>query len=46
MALAVAIDATLVRLLLAPATMRLFGDKNWWAPKPLLALRSMLGFGR
>jgi RND superfamily putative drug exporter len=46
MALAVAIDATLVRLLLAPATMRLFGDKNWWAPKPLLALRSALGFGR
>ena len=32
MALAVAIDATLVRLLLVPATMRLFGRWNWWAP--------------
>jgi RND superfamily putative drug exporter len=30
MALAVTIDATLVRLLLVPATMRLFGDWNWW----------------
>ncbi len=43
MALAVTIDATLVRLLLAPATMRLFGDRNWWAPAPLLKLRSKLG---
>ena len=33
MALAVALDATLVRVLLVPATMRLFGDLNWWAPK-------------
>jgi RND superfamily putative drug exporter len=32
MALAVAIDATLVRTLLVPSTMRLFGDLNWWAP--------------
>ena len=30
MALAVALDATLVRVLLVPATMRLFGDWNWW----------------
>jgi RND superfamily putative drug exporter len=30
--LAVAIDATLVRVLIVPATMRLFGDLNWWAP--------------
>ncbi len=44
MALAVTIDATLVRLLLAPATMRLFGDKNWWAPAPLLKVRALLGF--
>jgi RND superfamily putative drug exporter len=43
MALAVAIDATLVRLLLVPATMRLFGAWNWWAPAPLLKLRAMLG---
>ncbi len=44
MALAVAIDATLVRLLLVPATMRLFGDWNWWAPAPLAKLRRKLGF--
>jgi RND superfamily putative drug exporter len=39
MALAVALDATLVRILLVPATMRLFGHLNWWAPRPLAALR-------
>src|SRR5207244_4147341 len=32
MALAVAIDATLVRGLLVPATMQLLGDWNWWLP--------------
>ena len=32
LAVAVAIDATLVRALLVPATMRLLGDWNWWAP--------------
>ena len=26
------LDATLVRVLIVPATMRLFGDLNWWAP--------------
>lgn len=36
LALAVALDATLVRVLIVPATMRLFGDLNWWAPAPLL----------
>ena len=35
MALAIALDATLVRTLLVPATMRLFGDLNWWAPRRL-----------
>jgi RND superfamily putative drug exporter len=33
LAIAVALDATLVRVLLVPATMRLFGDFNWWAPR-------------
>jgi RND superfamily putative drug exporter len=33
MALAVTLDATLVRVLLVPATMRLFGELNWWAPR-------------
>lgn len=34
-ALAVMLDATLVRALLVPALMRLFGERNWWAPKAL-----------
>lgn len=33
MALAVVLDATLVRVLLVPSTMRLFGRANWWAPR-------------
>ncbi len=33
MALAVLLDATIVRVLLVPATMRLFGHMNWWAPR-------------
>ena len=37
MALAVTLDATLVRVLLVPATMRLFGELNWWAPRWLRA---------
>ena len=32
MALAITLDATLVRALLVPATMRLLGHFNWWAP--------------
>jgi len=32
-ALAVALDATVVRALLVPATMRLLGDWNWWLPR-------------
>jgi RND superfamily putative drug exporter len=39
MALAVALDATLVRVLMVPATMRLFGDLNWWAPQWMLRVR-------
>ncbi|WP_307724973.1 MMPL family transporter [Cellulomonas aerilata] len=35
LAVAVIIDATLVRLLLVPATMTLLGRANWWAPAPL-----------
>ena len=34
MALAVLLDASLVRGLLVPATMRLLGDANWWWPAP------------
>ncbi len=32
MAVAVLVDATIVRLILVPATMELLGDKNWWLP--------------
>ena len=34
-AFAIILDATLVRALLVPALMRLFGERNWWAPKQL-----------
>jgi RND superfamily putative drug exporter len=32
-AIAVFLDATLVRALLVPATMRLLGEWNWWSPR-------------
>jgi RND superfamily putative drug exporter len=35
MLVAVLVDATVVRALLVPATMRLLGTANWWAPGPL-----------
>ena len=34
-ALAVILDATIIRALLVPALMRLFGERNWWAPKSM-----------
>lgn len=34
-AFAIILDATLIRGLLVPALMRLFGERNWWAPKTL-----------
>jgi RND superfamily putative drug exporter len=43
MAVAVALDATLVRALIVPATMRLLGRWNWWAPGPLVRLHRQLG---
>jgi RND superfamily putative drug exporter len=33
LAVAIALDATIVRLILVPTTMELMGDKNWWIPK-------------
>jgi RND superfamily putative drug exporter len=44
MAIAVALDATVIRVLLVPATMRLLGRWNWWAPGPLGRLADRLGF--
>ncbi|HHC08671.1 MAG TPA: MMPL family transporter [Actinobacteria bacterium] len=38
LAAAVAIDATVVRMLLVPATMELLGDRNWWIPRRLDAV--------
>src|SRR6476659_7130234 len=43
-AAAVLIDTTLVRALLVPALMRLFGDWNWWAPAPLRRFQQRFGF--
>jgi trehalose monomycolate/heme transporter len=43
MIVALVLDATLVRLLLVPATMRLLGDANWWAPAPLRRLYDRYG---
>ena len=45
LALAVLIDATIVRCVLVPAVMRLLGQWNWWAPRPVQALVHRLGFG-
>jgi RND superfamily putative drug exporter len=44
MAIAVLIDATIIRVLLVPATMRLMGRWNWWAPGPLKRFADRLGF--
>ena len=37
-AIAVLIDATIVRALLVPALMELLGNWNWWSPRPLRRL--------
>ncbi|WP_167759435.1 MMPL family transporter [Mycobacterium sp. PS03-16] len=41
--LAVLADATLVRMVLVPAFMKVMGRWNWWAPKPLRRLHDRLG---
>jgi uncharacterized membrane protein YdfJ with MMPL/SSD domain len=42
-ALAVLIDASIVRALLVPSLMELLGKWNWWAPKPLRRLWARVG---
>jgi uncharacterized membrane protein YdfJ with MMPL/SSD domain len=42
-ALAVAIDATVVRALLVPALMGKLGERTWWAPRPLRRLHAQIG---
>ncbi|MEJ2578095.1 MAG: MMPL family transporter [Kineosporiaceae bacterium] len=44
MAVAIAVDATLVRAVLVPATMRLLGRWNWWAPGPLQRWQARYGW--
>jgi RND superfamily putative drug exporter len=43
MAVAVAVDATLVRGIMVPALMRLLGRANWWAPRPVQGFVARLG---
>jgi RND superfamily putative drug exporter len=45
-ALAVIIDATIVRALLVPSLMALLGEWNWWAPRPLRSIYDRLGLER
>ena len=42
-ALAVLIDATIIRALLVPSLMELLGSWNWWAPKPLRRVHTRFG---
>ena len=42
-AVAVLIDATIIRALLVPSLMRLLGSANWWAPRPLRRLHDRIG---
>jgi len=42
LAVAVALDATIVRAVVVPSVMRLLGDLNWWAPGPLARLHERL----
>ena len=43
MIVALLVDATVVRVLLVPAIMRLLGRANWWAPRPLRRLYARYG---
>jgi putative drug exporter of the RND superfamily len=44
LAIAVIVDATIVRALLVPATMDLLGRWNWWSPRPLARLHQRYGW--
>ncbi len=46
LALAVILDATVIRMLLMPSFMKLMGTANWWAPKPLRAFYDRFGLER
>jgi RND superfamily putative drug exporter len=44
-ALAVLIDASIIRALLVPSLMEMFGRWSWWAPRPLRRLHRRIGLG-
>jgi uncharacterized membrane protein YdfJ with MMPL/SSD domain len=46
LSVAIALDATLVRLILVPATMEIMGRWNWWLPKPLARVLPRTDFER
>jgi uncharacterized membrane protein YdfJ with MMPL/SSD domain len=43
MIVALVVDASIARVLLVPAVMRLLGPANWWPPKPLRSLYARYG---
>jgi hypothetical protein len=43
MALAIIVEASIVRMLLVPALMKMMGDRNWWAPAPMRRLHDRFG---
>ncbi len=43
MIVALVVDATIIRVVLVPATMKLMGPANWWAPAPLRRLHKRIG---
>ena len=43
LAVAIALDATVVRMVLVPATMALLGRWNWWAPRWMKGLHARFG---
>jgi len=45
LAIAIAVDATIVRILIVPSVMRILGRANWWAPRPLAVLHRRIGAG-
>ena len=45
LAIAIAVDATIVRILVVPSVMRILGRANWWAPRPLAMLHRRIGAG-
>ena len=43
LALSIILDATLVRMILVPATMTVLGEWNWWAPRWMKRLHARFG---